>query len=38
MIPFGKIMNTYGVLTAIENFSLAAAEEVPLAIEGATRE
>ena len=36
MVPYGKIINAYGLMTAIENFSTATAHQVPLAIESAT--
>lgn len=38
MIPYGKIINAYGLMTAIEQFSSATAQQVPLAIESATCE
>jgi len=36
MIPYGKLINAYGLMTAIEQFSSATAQQVPLAIESAT--
>ena len=35
-LPYGKLVSTYSMLTAIENFSRVASSRVPLAIEGVT--
>ena len=36
MIPYSRLMQTYGIFTAVENFSRVTAEQLPLAIESAT--
>ena len=33
MLPYGKLIRTYGLLTAVENASRVASREIPLAIE-----
>jgi len=35
-LPYGKLVSTYSMLTALENFSRVASSRVPLAIEGVT--
>ena len=36
MIPYSRLMQTYGILQAMESISRVSAEQIPLAIEDAT--